>query len=44
MVAKGKQVLDFGCGSGALSIAALKSGAKSSVANDIDTSMLCFVK
>lgn len=29
-------MLDFGSGSGALSIAALKSGAKSAVANDID--------
>jgi ribosomal protein L11 methylase PrmA len=38
LIAKGKRVLDFGCGSGALSIAALKSGAKFSVANDIDTS------
>lgn len=38
MIAKGKKVLDFGCGSGALSIAALKSGAKLAVANDIDKS------
>ncbi|XP_046463255.1 electron transfer flavoprotein beta subunit lysine methyltransferase-like isoform X2 [Daphnia pulex] len=37
LIAKRKRVLDFGCGSGALSIAALKSGAKFSVANDIDT-------
>ncbi|KAI9559765.1 hypothetical protein GHT06_013771 [Daphnia sinensis] len=35
-VTRGKCVLDFGSGSGALSIAALKSGAKSAVANDID--------
>lgn len=35
-ITKGKRVLDFGCGSGALSIAALKSGAKSCVANDVD--------
>lgn len=38
MITKGKRVLDFGCGSGALSIAALKSGAKFSLANDIDHS------
>ena len=38
MITKGKRVLDFGCGSGALSIAALKSGAKFSLANDIDCS------
>jgi len=40
MTVKGKRVLDFGCGSGASSIAALFSGAKSSTANDIDQSNL----
>lgn len=36
MITKGKRILDFGSGSGALSIAALLSGAKLAVANDID--------
>jgi len=35
-IAKGKRVLDFGCGSGALAIAALRAGAARAVANDID--------
>lgn len=33
---KGKRVLDLGCGSGILSVAALKIGAKEVVATDID--------
>ncbi|VEH65541.1 50S ribosomal protein L11 methyltransferase [Rodentibacter pneumotropicus] len=33
---KGKTVIDFGCGSGILAIAALKLGAKSAVGIDID--------
>ncbi len=34
----GKRVLDFGAGSGCCSIAALRSGARSALANDIDPS------
>jgi len=33
---RGKRVLDLGCGSGVVSIAALKAGAMNVVANDID--------
>ena len=32
----GKTVIDFGCGSGILAIAALKLGAKNAIGNDID--------
>ena len=35
-IVKGKRVLDFGSGSGAIAIAALKSGATTALANDID--------
>jgi ribosomal protein L11 methyltransferase len=37
---KGKEVLDFGCGSGILAIAALKLGAKHAVGTDIDPQAL----
>ena len=35
-IVAGKSVLDFGCGSGITGIAALKAGARSVLANDID--------
>jgi predicted nicotinamide N-methyase len=37
---KGKSVLDFGCGSGVVSIAAAKAKAHSIIANDIDATAL----
>lgn len=37
---RGKRVLDFGCGSGILAIAALKLGAESALATDIDPQAL----
>lgn len=35
-VVKGKEVLDIGSGCGASAIAAVKAGAKKTIANDID--------
>ncbi len=37
---KGKQVLDYGCGSGILAVAALKLGAKNAIGVDIDEQAL----
>lgn len=41
---QGKRVLDFGCGSGIVSIAAALSGASQVIANDIDPYALCIAK
>ncbi len=40
MPLQGKRVLDYGCGSGILSVAALKLGASCAVATDLDTRAL----
>ena len=41
---KGKRVLDFGCGSGVVAIAAAKAGAKKVIACDIDADALLATK